>query len=108
MPIGLPLDEGKNRTVFLREYTPAAPPLQVNRAAGLTERNAQRLFHRELGTTFGQWRRQLRLLLTLERLAYGESVTNVALDVGYSDVSAFIAMSKAALSVTPAQYFRRK
>jgi AraC-like DNA-binding protein len=76
-------------------------------AAGLTTRNAERLFHRELGMTFGKWRQQLRLLLALEQLASGEKVTNVALNLGYSDVSSFIAMFKATQGTTPTQYFRQ-
>jgi AraC-like DNA-binding protein len=75
-------------------------------AAGMTERTVARLFLKETGLTFGQWRRQLRLLAALERLGAGESVSNVALDVGYEDVSSFIAVFKAALGDTPARYFR--
>jgi len=65
------------------------------------------VYHRELGMTFGKWRQQLRLLLALEQLASGEKVTNVALNLGYSDVSSFIAMFKSTLGTTPAQYFRQ-
>ncbi|HEX8822904.1 MAG TPA: helix-turn-helix domain-containing protein [Archangium sp.] len=74
--------------------------------AGMTERTVARLFLKETGLTFGQWRRQLRLLAALERLGAGESVSNVALDVGYEDVSSFIAVFKSALGDTPARYFR--
>jgi AraC-like DNA-binding protein len=75
-------------------------------AVGMTERTVARLFLKETGLTFGQWRRQLRLLAALERLGAGESVSNVALDVGYEDVSSFIAVFKSALGDTPARYFR--
>jgi AraC-like DNA-binding protein len=57
--------------------------------------------------TFSKWGQQLRLLLELERLGCGESVTNVALEIGYSDVSSFIAVFKAAPGTTPAQYLRQ-
>jgi len=73
---------------------------------GLTERTAARLFVKETGLTFGKWRQQLRLLAALERLGAGESVTSAALEVGYADVSSFIAVFKAALGETPAKYFR--
>jgi AraC-like DNA-binding protein len=76
-------------------------------SAGLTERTAERLFRSETGMTFGKWRQQLRLITALQKLADGESVTNVALDVGYSDVSAFIAMFKTIFGITPARYFRQ-
>lgn len=73
---------------------------------GITERTAARRFQSETGMTFGRWRQHLRLLLSLERLAAGESVTSVAIDVGYDDVSSFIAAFKAALGETPARYFK--
>lgn len=72
--------------------------------AGLTARTAARGFQRETGLTFGQWRQQVRLLAALERLGDGASVTNVALDVGYRDVSSFITVFKKALGTTPARY----
>jgi AraC-like DNA-binding protein len=55
--------------------------------------------------TFRQWQQQARLLGGLVRLAEGESVTSVALDVGYENPSAFIAMFRRALGVTPGRYF---
>jgi AraC-like DNA-binding protein len=78
----------------------------LSRAFGMSDRTAERLFQRELGSTFREWRRQIRLSIALERLGAGDSVTNVAMDVGYEDVSAFIAMFKTALGQTPGQYFR--
>lgn len=75
-------------------------------AAGVTARTAARLFARETGQTFGQWRQQLRLLVALARLGAGGSVTQVALEVGYRDVSSFIAVFRDAFGDTPARYFR--
>jgi AraC-like DNA-binding protein len=75
-------------------------------SAGVTARTAARLFVKETGLTFGQWRQQLRLLLALERLGAGASVTQVALEVGYNDVSSFIAVFRESLGETPARYFR--
>ncbi|CAG9241486.1 helix-turn-helix transcriptional regulator [Paraburkholderia caribensis] len=74
--------------------------------ASITARTAARLFSRETELTFGQWRQQLRLLTALMRLGSGASVTQVALEVGYSDVSSFIAVFKDALGETPARFFR--
>jgi AraC-like DNA-binding protein len=65
----------------------------------------ERLFQRETGLTFGKWRQQLRLLQALRLLAAGRPVTSVALDVGYESASAFIAMFKRTLGVTPHRYF---
>lgn len=75
-------------------------------ASGMTARTASRLFAKETGLTFAQWRQQLRLLKAMQALSLGESVTHVAANVGYQDVSAFIAVFKAAFGETPARYFR--
>ena len=76
------------------------------RAAGASPRTVMRLFLSETGLSFRAWQRQLRLLVALERLAEGQPVTSVALDLGYASPSAFIAAFRAALGVTPARYFR--
>jgi AraC-like DNA-binding protein len=72
----------------------------------LVPRTAARRFVAETGLTFGQWRTQLRLHAALVRLGEGESVTAVAFEVGYADVSSFIAAFKAQMGETPARYFR--
>jgi AraC-like DNA-binding protein len=76
-----------------------------SKTVGLTEKTAARRFAAETGTTFGRWRQHVRLLAALERLGGGVSVTTVAFEVGYRDVSSFIAAFKAAMGVTPHQYF---
>ncbi|MDE1181620.1 helix-turn-helix transcriptional regulator [Paraburkholderia sp.] len=75
-------------------------------SAGVAARTAARLFVRETGLTFGQWRQQWRLLIALERLGRGASVAQVAAGVGYSDVSSFIAVFREAMRETPARFFR--
>ncbi|MCZ4281892.1 helix-turn-helix transcriptional regulator [Kiloniella laminariae] len=72
---------------------------------GASSRTLARLFSRELGMTFRQWRSQCRLMASMERLALGEQVTTVAIDLGYDSPSAFIAMFKRSLGKPPAAYF---
>lgn len=72
---------------------------------GASERTLARVFVRETGLTFGHWRQQVRLLDALARLARGDSVTEVAYDLGYASQSAFISMFKKALGKTPKKYF---
>ncbi len=76
------------------------------RVAGASVRTLSRLFTAETGMGFRAWQRQLRLLIALERLADGQTVTQVALDLGYGGPSAFIASFRAVLRTTPARYFR--
>lgn len=81
---------------------------KLTQGLGLSPRTAERLFLKETGMSFGRWRQQARLQHAVRRLAEGRNVTEVALDCGYSSVSAFVAMFKSALGATPGQYFAPK
>jgi AraC-like DNA-binding protein len=72
----------------------------------LDEKTIQRLFNRETGMTFGQWRQQARLLLALERIAVGEKIIDVAGELGYDSPSAFTAMFKKQFGKTPSKFFK--
>ncbi|MBB5510303.1 AraC family transcriptional regulator [Paraburkholderia atlantica] len=109
-PLGLnwPGDPRAQRIAEALSANPAQSLVleELAAAAGVTARTAARLFAKETGQTFGQWRQQLRLLAALEHLGAGASVTQVALEVGYNDVSSFIAVFRDAFGDTPARYFR--
>lgn len=72
---------------------------------GASNRTLSRLFQRETGMSFIRWRQQLHIGLALQRLAHGELVTNIASDLGYESVSAFISLFRRMLGTTPARYF---
>jgi len=78
------------------------------RHGGAGGRTLARLFVRETGLTFGQWRTRLRLQQALLRLAEGQSVTAVAYELGYDSVGSFVSMFRQALGVTPRRYFQRQ
>lgn len=71
---------------------------------GASERTLARLFRNETGITFAEWLRRVRLSLALERMMRGEAVTRIALDLGYATPSAFCAMFRRVLGVSPGQY----
>jgi len=75
--------------------------------AGSSERTIARLFVAETGLSFGDWRRRLRLIQSVERLVEGEAVTTVALDMGYESPSAFIAMFRRTLGSSPTAFLGR-
>jgi AraC-like DNA-binding protein len=77
------------------------------RWVGLSERTLGRRFVAETGFTYTAWRQRALLMRALELLAEGKPVTSVALDLGYDSVSAFIALFKRVLGVTPSAYFQR-
>jgi AraC-like DNA-binding protein len=76
--------------------------------AGMSRRTFMRAFSAEAGISFGRWRQQARLFAALEMLAHRQSVTDVAIAVGYDSVSAFIGMFRTMLGSTPQAYFRAK
>ncbi len=67
----------------------------------LARRTLERRFRDETGMSFGMWRQKARLLDSIRLLAEGASVTDAALDCGYSSVSAFIAAFKGTFGYTP-------
>ncbi|MDQ0396307.1 AraC family transcriptional regulator [Labrys monachus] len=73
---------------------------------GVTPKTLHRLFPKETGLTFGQWRQQARLLGALERLAKGERIVEVALDSGYASQSAFTAMFRRHFGMPPGLFHR--
>jgi AraC-like DNA-binding protein len=73
----------------------------------LTTKTIQRLFAKETGMSFGQWRQQTRLLRALELLATGDKVVDIALQLGYESPSAFATMFKRQFGCTPSRFFDR-
>lgn len=109
VPLHLPIPIGKGAGEVAQGIMDAPEDnrtlAQWARKLGISQRTLARRFQAETGMTFGQWRQQARLMEALRRLANGESVTTVALDLGYESQSAFIAMFRKALGKTPGKYF---
>ena len=72
---------------------------------GASERTVGRLFSKETGMTFQQWRKQLVLQEAVGRIGKGEAVIDVGLALGYRSPSAFVAMFRKSLGKPPGQYF---
>jgi len=103
-----PTDPRARRAAALIRANPGvtAPLVKVARHAGASARTIERLFRAETNMTFAKWRERLRLLHALRLLAARESVTSVALELGYAGPSAFIAMFRRAFGTTPARYYQ--
>ena len=71
------------------------------RQCGLSVRTLERLFRADTGMRFGLWRQKARLLESVRVLVGGGSVTDAALESGYSSVSAYIAAFKQTFGCTP-------
>lgn len=106
-PFSLPLPNNRRLlelcTTTLNMPGTAKTLLQWSKELGMSERNLARQFQQETGVSFGRWRQHIRLQHAVERLESGENVTAVALDCGYTSVSAFIVAFKRLHSKTPGQ-----
>jgi AraC-like DNA-binding protein len=73
---------------------------------GVDTKTIHRLFVRETGMSFSQWRQQARLLAALEQLAAGARIVDIALELGYASPTAFATMFRRQFGVPPSAYFR--
>ncbi|MCY1219289.1 HTH-type transcriptional regulator NimR [compost metagenome] len=77
-----------------------------SQSVGASERTIIRLFPEQTGMTFSRWKQQARLMVAVRLLAEGRPVIDIALQLGYESPSAFTAMFRRALGMTPTEYFR--
>ena len=70
----------------------------------MNRRRFTRLFRQETGLSFGEWRQRACLAVALPRLAAGEAVTTIALDLGYEGAGNFSTMFKRQVGVAPGLY----
>lgn len=70
----------------------------------ISVRNLSRLFHKETGMTFAQWRIHARVRVALGLLAAGYPVSSVSRRVGYNNPSAFVQVFRKVMGHTPGWY----
>lgn len=109
-PLALPFPREPRLNRLCREFvlhpTPHATIDDWARRAGMSRRGFTRVFLRETGLSLSVWRRQASLFAALPRLAEGQPVTTVALDLGYDSAPAFTTMFRRMLGVSPRSYLR--
>lgn len=71
---------------------------------GLSRRTFTRIFRQETGLSLGEWRRRACLHAAIARLLAGDTVTNIALDLGYANPAAFTAMFTRMVGASPVEY----
>jgi AraC-like DNA-binding protein len=91
---------------FFEAPTQASPPAAWAARLHVSERTFSRRFLASTGMTFMGWRQQACVLVAMSRLSLGDSVTRIALDMGYESPSSFSTMFKKAMGVAPTAYGR--
>lgn len=112
LPICVALPEDK-RLRTLCEMLIASPSSSLTlddwaTRVGASGRTLARLFERELGMSFGQWRQQVRLAHAAPLIAHGLPLSRVAAELGYASQSAFSAMFRKTFGQPPTAFFARK
>lgn len=95
------------RALALTEDAIAADPSfeAIARAVGQSPRNLSRKFSKELGMTWRETLRRLRVMKAIELLATSNaSVTEICFGVGYASLSAFHASFRDLVGISPTQY----
>ncbi len=98
-----------HRLLALLSEIQAAPEKNYNLAewgniVGASARTLSRLFKKETGLSYSEWRQRLNTQLAITQLSLGKSITSISLYLGYESPSAFIYMFKRKTGVTPNFY----
>jgi AraC-like DNA-binding protein len=75
-------------------------------ASGASPRTIARLFRSELGTTFVRWREQVLLARAVPLAARRLPMATIASELGYASPSAFAAMVRRSVGMSPLRFFR--
>lgn len=107
MCVAMPQDKRLKALCEMLIADPASPLTLDEWAtkAGASGRTLARLFERELGMSFSQWRQQVRLAHAAPLIARGMPLSRVAAELGYASQSAFSAMFKKTFGQSPSSFF---
>ena len=109
-PLGLPFPAEPRLAALCRKFVAAPNPhLTIDAWAkelAMSRRAFTRAFREATGLSLSIWRQQACLFTAIPRLAGGETVTSVALDLGYDSVAAFTTMFTRMLGAPPRAYLR--
>lgn len=107
LPLLLPLPTDKRLAPLLQNLDALPPELQaLQRQVAASGKTIGRIFLRETGMGYQQWRQQWRLMRAIELLATGRSLGYCAFELGFASDSALIAFFKAMTGATPRGYFK--
>ena len=111
LPLALPLPSEPRLAALCRAFVQhPSPRTSIEDWAGqlgMSRRTFTRSFHRQTGLSLTTWRQQACLFAALPKLAEGQTVTRVALDLGYDSVPAFTTMFRRMTGISPRRYLQK-
>ncbi len=106
MLLPLPTDRRLAKLVASPDHQ-LPPPLHVlEQEVGASGKTIGRIFQKETGMSYQQWRQQWRLIRAIELLAAGHTLAYTAAALDFSSDSVFIVFFKTMLGCTPRAYFK--
>lgn len=106
--VGLPVPDDERLATICRHLVDHPADTRSledwGRVVGSSVRNLSRLFGRETGMTFEQWRIHARMRVAVGLLSSGTPVGTVARTVGYRTPSAFVQAFRRIMGHTPGRY----
>ncbi len=102
----LPADSVARQIATAIMSDPAVDLGVLLRDANANRRTIERRFRSETRMSLGQWRRRARIMAAVAMLAQGDSITLVAVTVGYSSSSSFVAAFRSELGAPPRVFMR--
>jgi len=104
-PLLLPLPWDERLSPLLTTLERLPPELQeLQTQIGASGRTIGRIFQRETGMSYQQWRQQWRLMRAIELLTTGRNISYTAFVLGFASDSAFIAFFKDMTGSTPGHW----
>jgi len=80
--------------------------VSIAQEASISVRTVERIFKKETGFSYKQWQQRLILLRAITLLKKGTPVKTIAIELAYQTSSAFIAMFKRLMKLSPSQYLK--
>ena len=77
---------------------------QWGKKVGASSRTLSRLFKKETGLSYTQWRIRLTIQIAIRKLGSGQPIASIASELGYESTSAFSYMFKQSTGVSPSFY----
>ncbi len=108
LPLGLPLplDRRARNIADQLMKCPSSELTQEQLAShwGVSVRTLSRIFIKQTGMTFSQWRQQSKIITSLKLIQEGLTIAEVAERSGYSNVSAYIEAFRQRFGETPGKF----